>query len=130
MIERRKRELELVRAEYGDLEIGDKLDWVIIKKWPLPNGWNKTETSVLVLIPPGYPVTPLDNFYTDNDLRLSNGGQPGNSSVNASQLGRSWLQFSYHVEQEDWKPHGDILQGHNLLTFLKIGVTRRFSEAN
>jgi Prokaryotic E2 family E len=130
MFERRERELELVKAEYGDLEIGEKLDWVIIKKWLLSNGWNKTETQVLVLIPPGYPVTPPDNFYTDNDLRLLNGGMPGNSSVNASQLERLWLQFSHHVEPEDWKPHADVLQGHNLLTFLKIGVARRLSEAN
>ena len=130
MLERRERELELVRTEYGDLEIGSNLDWVIIKKWTLQTGWSKSETQVLVLIPPGYPVTPPDNFYTDNDLRLANGGQPSNSSVNVSQLGRFWLQFSYHVEPEDWKPHADLLQGHNLLTFLKIGVTRRLSEAN
>lgn len=130
MLERRKRELELLKAEYGDLEIGEKLDWVIIKKWLLLSGWNKTETPVLVLIPSGYPVTPPDNFYTDNDLRLVNEGLPGNSSVNVSQLEKSWLQFSYHVEPEDWKPHADILQGHNLLTFLKMGVSRRLSEAN
>jgi hypothetical protein len=130
MLERRQRELELVRTEYGDIEVGSNLDWVIIKKWPLPAGWNKTETQVLVLIPPGYPVTPPDNFYTDNDLRLASGGQPSNSSVNVSQIDKPWLQFSHHVESEDWKPHADLLQGHNLLTFLKIGVTRRLGEAN
>jgi len=130
MTDRRERELELVKVAYGELEIGEELDWVIIKKWPLPSGWNKTETPVLILVPSGYPVTPPDNFYTDNDLRLANGGMPGNSSINVSQLAKPWLQFSYHVEGADWKPHVDILQGHNLLTFLKAGVSRRLSEAS
>jgi hypothetical protein len=117
-------------AEYGELECGENLEWVIIKNWNLPTGWNKTETSVLVQIPSGYPVTPPDNFCADNDLRLADGGMPGNSTANVSQLERLWLQFSYHVETADWKPDVDLLQGHNLLTFLRIGVTRRLLEAN
>ncbi len=130
MLERLQREFELVQTEYGDVEIGPNLDWVLIKEWLLPTGWNKTATQVLVLIPPGYPITPPDNFYTDNELRLASGGQPGNSSPNIPHLGKSWLQFSYHVEPEDWKPHADLLKGHNLFTFLKVGIMRRLSETN
>jgi len=129
MIERRKREVELVAAAYGDLECDPNLEWIIIKHWGLPSGWNKEETAVLVLIPPGYPVTPPDNFYTDNDLRLANEGQPGNTSTNQHQAGRQWLQFSYHIEGGDWQPHADPLQGHNLLTFLQ-GIARRLSEVS
>jgi hypothetical protein len=83
----------------------------------------------LILIPPGYPITPPDNFYTDNELRLSSGALPGNSNANTIQLERPWLQFSYHVESADWQPNSDLLQGHNLMTFLQ-GVAIRLSEAN
>ena len=130
MIDRRRQELQLLETTYGELEIGPTIDWVVIKRWQLPPGWNKTETAVLVLIPGGYPITPPDNFCTDNDLRLANGALPGSSSPNQQHIGQQWLQFSYgHIEAGDWHPDADLLQGHNLLTFL-LGVTKRLAEAN
>jgi hypothetical protein len=128
MIERRKDELKIFRSIYGELHHGPDLEWVIIKQLKLLSGWSKAATSVLVFIPVGYPVTPPDNFYTDNDLRLMGGMLPGNSTPNQQFLGREWLQFSFHVDG-DWKPHADLLSGHNLLTFLE-GVIRRLSEGS
>ncbi len=129
MIERRNLEFKLVADLYGELEIAPDLSWFVVKNWRLPAGWNKHETALLVQIPPGYPVTPPDNFYTDHDLFLSNGGQPGNSSAGQSLVGRQWRMFSYHVESGDWQPHAEPSKGHNLLTFLQ-GVTKRLLEAS
>ena len=128
MIERRQKELKLVETEYGELEFGVNLDWFNIKCWNLIPGWNKPSTNVLVLIPSGYPVTPPDSFYTDHDLRLANGGQPG-SSTPAHVLGKNWVRFSFHLEPKDWRPHADPLHGHNLLTFVH-GVAMRLSEVS
>jgi len=128
-IERRKTELDLVSSQYGEIEVGADQDWFVIKHWTLAAGWNKDETAVLVLIPPGYPVTPPDNFYTDNALRVEGGGLPGSTSADQAQQGRQWLQFSYHVEDGEWHPHADPLKGDNLLTFL-LAVGKRLSEAN
>ena len=129
MIERRKEELKLVEAQYGELEVDPNVEWFIVKRWQLGPGWSMAETPVLVLFPPGYPVTPPDNFYTRNELRLSSGGQPGNTSPNVTQAGRTWLQFSWHVEGGDWQPHAEVLRGHNMLTFLE-GLSRRLAEAS
>jgi hypothetical protein len=129
MIERRNEELKFIEAKYGELEIAPDVGWFIINRWPLGTGWNIAETPVLVLFPPGYPVTPPDNFYTRNDLRLTSGGQPGNTSPNVTQAGRSWLQFSWHVEGGDWQPKAEVLKGHNILTFL-AGIGLRLSEAS
>ena len=130
MRERLQAELRLIEAEYGDIEIGPNAEWFIIKRWALPAGWNKTETAVLVLVPSGYPVTPPDNFYVDDDLRVAGTNQPpGNASPGQVQAGKPWLQFSHHVEAGDWQPHPNILEGHNLLTFL-IGVRQRLVEVN
>lgn len=129
MLERCAAELKLVQARYGEIEVGPNADWVIIKRWLLPGGWNKPEIAVLVRIPPGYPITPPDNFYADDDLRLADGRVPGNASPNCTFGDRQWLQFSYHVEAADWRPQADLLQGHNLLTFL-LGAAKRLSEAN
>lgn len=129
MLDRRKAEIDLIRDEYGEVEVGSNLDWVIIKDWRLPDGWSKPSIKLLVLIPPGYPVTPPDNFYVDNDLRLTNGQMPGNVNANNQQLGRTWLQFSFHVEGGHWKPSADLLSGHSLQTYL-TGVATRLQEVS
>jgi hypothetical protein len=129
MTPRIEAELILVHQKYGDLEVSSEGKWFIVKEWPLPPGWSKPYSRVLVLIPPGYPPTPPDNFYTDNDLRLANGGLPTNTSANQVKEGQQWLQFSYHADPATWRPHADVTKGHNLLTFLE-GVWGRFLEAN
>ena len=126
MHERWLEELKLVDASYGTIEVGPELAWFIIPRWKLIPGWNKDQTALLLLRPPGCPVTPPDNFYVDPDLRLAGETKPANADLE-SQAGRSWLRFSYHVEQSDWSPHAEIDKGHNLLTFLQ-GVKRRLEE--
>lgn len=126
MIERRQRELALLRARYDEVEASDQIEWVIIRHFPLPPGWNKSETAVLFFVPSGYPSMAPDCFYADPDLRLAGGGMPSNSNINTA-LDRQWLWFSYHVRSGSWKPDLDPEQGHNLLTFA-LGVAKRFSE--
>jgi len=127
-MERRRLELQLVAARWGELEHAADLSWFIVPRWTLPPGWSRTETPVLVFVPPGYPVTPPDCFFAAPDLRLANGAQPGNSGLQ-HQLGREWLWFSYHVDQSTWHPSADPASGHSLLTFL-AGIDRRFGEAS
>jgi hypothetical protein len=129
MKDRLKKEFDLVASRYGQLEISPNFDWVIIKFFNLTVGWSKGSISVLLIIPPGYPLTPPDNFFTDPELRLANGSCPTNCSEKQTQIGRLWLQFSYHVESGDWNPHAEPEKGHNLLTFLK-GVETRLGEGS
>ncbi len=127
MRERRQLEIQLVEAAHPSLEAGPNLDWLILTGLVLAPGWSLDTTDTLILIPPGYPTTPPDNFYTDPALRMKNAQQPDRTSGPVNHFGRQWLEFSYHVE--DWQPHADFKQGHNLLTFLH-GVRRRLSEVN
>ena len=119
-------ELKLVETAYGAVETGAEHAWFVIPRWALVSGWNKQETFLLILKPPGYPITPPDNFYVDPGLRLAGDGMPGNTNPE-TQAGRSCLRFSYHLEQGDWSPNAQIDKGHNLLTFLQ-GVKKRLQE--
>jgi Prokaryotic E2 family E len=119
-------ELKLVEAMYGAVEVGPDSSWFIIPTWKLCSGWNKRETALLLLRPPGYPVTPPDNFFVDPDLRLNGDVKPGNTDPD-TQAGRPWLRFSYHIEPSDWSPDADITRGHNLTTFLQ-GVRNRLED--
>lgn len=129
MLERRLKEVDLLRQRYGDLEHGPNLEWIVFKAFNLPPGWNRARIRLLLILPPGYPMTPPDNFYVELGLRLSSGVGTANYSEPVSQLGQDWGQFSYHVDVGDWKASADILAGHNLLTFT-IGVEKRLSELN
>lgn len=129
MRDRIQAELEILREIYGDVQAGPDGDWVLINGYKLPPGWNKEQIKLLILIPPGYPTTPPDNFYVNNELRLANGSVPGSTTCDKQIQGKPWLQFSYHVESPSWSPHADILKGHNLLTFMR-GVEERLCEVN
>ncbi len=129
MRNRVQQELEITRKGFEGVEAGPGFDWILIRDWALPDGWSVNRTSVLVLVPPGYPTVPPDNFYTGNDLRLSGGGLPQNVSPNQSVAGDLRLLFSYHLERGDWRPAIEPSDGHNLLTFLN-GVGSRLGEAS
>jgi len=123
MTERIKREVALVKSVYGEVEVDADLRWLVIRRWPLAAGWNKQHTRLLVLIPPGYPITAPDNFFTELDLAVKGDGTPGSTSGPVQHAGQAWLQFSYHLEGGEWQPE----HGHNFLTFL-AGVSRRLQE--
>ncbi len=125
MLDRRRREVDLLRDRYGDLETGQAMDWVIFRRFKLPGGLNREETELLVEIPSAYPQCAPDNFYVAEGLRSGSGGALSNYSEGVSKLGRNWGQFSFHVQ--DWSPSSDIPDGHNLLTFL-LGVEKRLKE--
>ena len=124
-IDERLREIELMRQRYGDLEHGPNMDWILIKRFPLPSDWNREHTELLVVIPPGYPATPPDNFYVREGLRLRNGNLPNNYSEGQSVLGGPWAQFSFHAQA--WTPTPNPEDGDSLLTFM-LGIEQRLEE--
>ncbi|MBI3995341.1 MAG: hypothetical protein HY349_05130 [Nitrospirae bacterium] len=105
------------------------LEWVLFKEFPLPSGWNREKTMLLILIPPGYPLTPPDNFYVQMGFRLVSGALPTNYNEPSAHMGQQWGQFSFHADQSTWRPSADLLEGDNLLTFL-LQVERRLKELN
>ncbi|MDQ3779796.1 MAG: hypothetical protein M3354_04490 [Chloroflexota bacterium] len=127
MLDRREQELTLIQAKYGEIDVSPDLDWAIILRWELPSGWNKATTALLLQIPPGYPTTPPYGFGVEPDLRLAGGDEPTNAAGTLSIAERQWRQFSFSVEE--WCPHANPTQGHNLLTFL-AGVQGRLRELN
>lgn len=124
-MERRQEEFELLRARFGDVEWGPDLSWVLLKSFPLPVGWNRDATQLLIIVPPGYPTTPPDNFYVPEGLRLADGNTPNNYAEGQAVLGAQWGQFSFHSQV--WNPAGEPSDGDSLLTFL-LAASRRLCE--
>jgi hypothetical protein len=102
---------------------------VILLAYSLPPGWSHESTDILFAIPPNYPAGQPDNICTRPDLLLASGALPGNNQGMQIHDGRQWLQFSYHVEPSDWRPHADPATGSNLTDYL-AGALTRFDEAS
>lgn len=87
----------------------------------LPTGWSKPITTVRFLAPVGYPFSKPDCFWTDADLRLTNGNPPMNTGSNQiPHVGSPHLWFSWHVAS--WNPNFD-----NLVTYWYV-IKRRLSD--
>ncbi len=130
MLEGRLAVIELLKKKYGEIESGPNLEWIILKEFKLPNGWNHNTTEILIKISPGYPITPPDNFYVPVGFRLKSGTMPQSYSETQNHLGRPWGVFSVHIHKETWSPSADILSGDNLLTYIIVVVEKRLNEVN
>jgi len=124
-MDQRKQEIEALRLRYGEVEHGENLDWIIFKQFCMPHGWRQEEIELLIVIPPGYPATPPDNFYVRDGLRLADGAPPSNYSEGQNILGGRWAQFSFHAKS--WNPDPDREKGDSILTFM-LAVEQRLGE--
>lgn len=113
-------EVEGLRAEGHDIELSRQDGgWAFLtfKEFPLPSGYNKTHTALLIKVPPGYPAAKLDMFWVDADLCIQNSGQPRAGCQLEDVNGKRWLRYSWHVNE--WSPGRD-----NLRRFLSTVRTR------
>ncbi len=114
-------EINHLRTEGHEIEVydGSGLLLLVMKAYPLPRGYNKVATNLLLKIPLSYPNGKLDMFWTDPDLRLQeSNGQAATTVENI--LDRQWLRFSWHPQK--WNPGAN-----NLFTFLEF-VNRRLMQ--
>lgn len=123
-MERISREIEMVRARYGEVTVSPELNWIIVEHYPLPEGrYNRAETRLLHFINPGYPQVLPDNFLVPAGLRTVDGAPLGDGYKEPqNHFDETWGVFSWHAKK--WQPAPEILDGDNLLTFF-ITVDQR-----
>ena len=86
--------------------------WLVIHKFPVPAGYNCTEVSVALMIPPGYPVTQLDMAYFFPHLcRTDN--RPIAALTHQMIDGKTFQRWSMHRTGENpWRPGVDDISTH------------------
>lgn len=86
---------------------------LVINNYKLSPMFDRENTRVLVRIPNGYPMVPLDMFWTDPVIKLQGSGSypPCADYFGDIFFGASWQRFSRHYP---WK------QGYNLSTHLNM----------
>jgi len=114
-------EIARLQSEGHEVEVHEAagLLLLVIRAYPLPYGYNKAITQLLLKLPLSYPNGKLDMFWTDHDLRLQESAGQEATSLETL-LDQQWLRFSWHPSK--WCPGSD-----NLFTFLEF-VNRRLMQ--
>ena len=83
---------------------------VILKGYSLPKGkYDHDVADILIILPPGYPDTPPDMFYTSPRIKLTASGREARAAnVNHNFADRVWQRWSRHCPA--WRPGVDGLQ--------------------
>ena len=82
---------------------------LIIENFSLPDGYTLEKSTLMVLIPSGYPGSGLDMFYFDPPLNRSDGQAIGCSDSIETHFARQWQRWSRHYQ---WNPGSDFLVNH------------------
>jgi hypothetical protein len=114
------QEALLLAQEFGVVDYDDEDGrWVHIPHFPLPVGWDRQYTGLLLELPSGYPHIPPDGFFIDRFLRTAAGlrvehyfEERGSYNPHAD---KGWGWFCIHLDRRAWQPMSDVYQGDNLL---------------
>ncbi len=114
-------EIEELRSDGFVIEALAADGWlnIVIRDYPIPRGFSKRLSSLLLRFPLSYPNGKPDMFWTDTDVVLSDGKIPDKAEQIETALGRQWRRFSWHPAA--WNPVTD-----NLRTYLEF-VNRRLA---
>ncbi len=116
-------EVEELRQESYAVDLIEAEGWanIVFHSYPVPPGFSKRSTELLLKFPISYPNGRPDMFWTDQDLTLEGGRIPRNADSIETALEKPWRRFSWHPQ--NWNPGTD-----NLRTFLEF-VNVRLAKA-
>lgn len=94
------------------------MQWVVIHNYPVPAGYNLTQTKVAIKLETGYPRTQLDMAYFYPGLQRLD-GKPINALSMQLINGESFQRWSRHrTPQNPWREGVDDLSTHmSLVSF-------------
>ena len=77
-----------------DLVEADNFKNIIVKNYPLPHGYTKTSSDLLIRLDAAYPNSRPDMFWLEADVLLTGGAVPKSAAQMLDALGRKWRRFS------------------------------------
>jgi hypothetical protein len=87
--------------------------WILVRKFPIPEGYNVSDADIAILLPDSYPTTQLDMAYVFPALSLTSGAPINNIDFIQALDNRSFQRWSRHRTQANpWRPGLDNLGTH------------------
>ena len=81
---------------------------LFIDNFEIPSGYKEKHSTLMIIVPSGYPGTKIDMFFFYPALTKSNGNKIG-AVAQANQFNSTWQQWSRHYE---WEPGKDSIVSH------------------
>ena len=90
--------------------------WIIIRKYPIPDGYNYTIADVAIQVPPGYPDCQLDMAYFKPALARTDSVAVKAANATIAVQGATFQRWSRHrTPANPWRPGVDSIATHLLL---------------
>lgn len=83
---------------------------VVLHGYPLPIGYDHTESDLLLRLSPGFPDVQPDMWWFDPAIRLQDGRTIKATEVMEHHLERSWQRWSRHLSSGQWRSGIDSLE--------------------
>ena len=99
---------------------------VVMPQWPLPSGFDRNVSDLLIRLSPGYPDVPPDMWWFSPHFNLKNGQALPATDVVESHLGRSWKRWSRHFNNGQWQSGIDGLE--SFLALIRQDLVRSVPE--
>ena len=81
---------------------------LIVRGFRVPGGYVESQTTLMLLVPSGYPGVPIDMFYLEPPIGKRNGGAIP-ALAYETHFGATWQRWSRHY---DWVPGRDSIVSH------------------
>ena len=85
---------------------------ILIPGFPLPPGFNRAHSDLLLRLNPGYPDVPPDMWWFDPAVRRADGQAIPATQVMEHHLGRTWQRWSRHLTAGQWKSGIDSVESY------------------
>ena len=99
-------------SDYSWETINLQGNWVLIHQYPIPKGYNHSETSLALRLDSGYPNVQIDMVYFFPHLSRIDGKIIGAISTQLID-GKQWQRWSRHrTKVNPWRPEIDCIATH------------------
>jgi hypothetical protein len=87
--------------------------WLLIRDFPVPEGYRMSAVTLALMIPSTYPTTQIDMFYVSPFLELASGRIIRQTQGRNSVCGLTFQRWSRHrTSQNPWRPGIDNIATH------------------
>lgn len=95
---------------------------LVLQSFPLPIGFDRTQSDLLLRFSAGYPDVPPDMWWFDPPVQRSDSQPIPATNVVEQYLGRSWQRWSRHFTAGQWRSGVDGLE--NFLALIRRELER------
>jgi hypothetical protein len=83
---------------------------VVFPNYPLPLGYDRSTSDLLLRLSPGFPDVPPDMWWFNPPVRLPDGRVVPATELTEHHLGRPWQRWSRHFNAGQWRSGTDSLE--------------------